>query len=775
MLAARNYRKQDAYHENFLRAVAEREKNERNQPRRKKWSSERSAANRKLLEKVVTFNAKLSEESLINVAGVLKKWQSYCKIVNLGDWERMLVEIRPAIAMDFCRFICEDCKITASSSLHLYFRQLQQLYTRHAGIFMDRNVANSVRQHIDINLVPEYGLRPPNVNGKPVVSVAELRVILTFNMAYDTTVFPGERHRLQLAACYLIQCYTGARPAELVKAERKRPKGTSKEKLFTSMAIMASKDSTDDSSDDTSSSSENPFPAARITRGRPKALCYEDINMMLVRHPTTGRVLPAMSIRFTHHKGSDNKLKPTTFFFTATNKLLFCSVSIIMALALDDGAFAAENITDAASVLKLGIPAGKSSQPLRWKASKLKIPVFRKFERNGQLSEEEAMLYSKYSFDLGNQSENAGFEIRWTSKVFRRGASNAANGNAPDPVRDQMMRHNPGSTTFSGAYLNEQVNFDLQNTFLEEETEDELYKLFAHVSLTRDPRAHRDMIPQHIWDRLAPDPEITKLEQERAILKRGQHRIQGSDDEVQIRILTEDIRRMRTQREAKIVKQFRQDYFYNKPTQDIEQQAGGGMDEEYPSPEVDLEIIERARLAEALCNQPDDMTFDEITELRLKAIDFMMALCARRETVKRNRIRQRAKATTAVQIDPLKQESEQRDYPLLMDPRECPDCIGDERLVEAQRRFRYSRPEVRNNHFEKHHLEERETAERRRDGIQCKHPECKEEKFKTVDHFRAHVSTVHGVQLRTSESVRKKRHADDRNRQMRSSKKHRGS
>ena len=45
-------------------------------------------------------------------------------------------------------------------------------------------------------------------------------------------------------------------------------------------------------------------------RGRPKALCYEDILLMIVRHPKTGRAIPAMAIKFVHHKGCDNKPKP---------------------------------------------------------------------------------------------------------------------------------------------------------------------------------------------------------------------------------------------------------------------------------------------------------------------------------------------------------------------------------------------------------------------------------------------------------------------------------
>jgi len=74
------------------------------------------------------------------------------------------------------------------------------------------------------------------------------------------------------------------------------------------------------------------------------------------------------------------------------------------------------------------------------------------------------------------------------------------------------MRHDPRFATFYGAYINEIAEFHLQNAFLEEETEDKLFKMFAHVSLTRDPRATRDMVPKEIWDNLPPDPGIAAWE-----------------------------------------------------------------------------------------------------------------------------------------------------------------------------------------------------------------------------------------------------------------------
>jgi hypothetical protein len=106
---------------------------------------------------------------------------------------------------------------------------------------------------------------------------------------------------------------------------------------------------------------------------------------------------------------------------------MFCAVSVILALALDDDAFAASSLKDASAVFGSKPPLCKESTPLRWKASKLKTPVFRRYRR-ATLSEHEAMLYSKLRDDMGKQSLESGFEKKWTPRFARRGAGNAANG-----------------------------------------------------------------------------------------------------------------------------------------------------------------------------------------------------------------------------------------------------------------------------------------------------------------------------------------------------------
>ncbi|KAJ2997766.1 hypothetical protein NUW58_g542 [Xylaria curta] len=453
-----------------------------------------------------------------------------------------------------------------------------------------------------------------------------------------------------------------------------------------------------------------------LGRGRPKALCYEDIQMMVVRHPVTGRCIPAMAIKFVYYKGADNKPKPTIFYFSPTRKLIFCAVSTILSLALHDKAFDAPSLTNASAIFSKKPPRSQQCIPLGWKESMLKTPVFRRY-RGASLSGAEAMLYSKLRDDIGQQSLDSGHEKRWTPRFARRGAANAANGDAPDSVRDQMMRHDPQFVTFHRAYLNEIANFDLQNAFLEEEKESQLFRLFAHVSLTRDPRATADMVPEEVWANLAPDPEIVELEKERARLKQDHYRIEGHKEEEKIRKLSNEIRIKRAQRDRQVVREYREHYFYHRPTWDIGGRARGEEEEEYVEPAINVSIPGRAKLAEILCQQLDNLTEDAILQQRIEVIDLMVALCDKRETVKRDRIQHRAKACPPIKTESVEPGPDPDDFPLLMHAAQCPDCIGDERLSLEERAFTYCRPHVMNDHFDNQHLVRREQAEQSEDKI----------------------------------------------------------
>lgn len=476
-----------------------------------------------------------------------------------------------------------------------------------------------------------------------------------------------------------------------------------------------------------------------------------------------------------------------------------------MALALHDEAFDGSNLVNATSILRDTKVSGQmQSISLRWKKSKLKCPVFRQIQR-GVLSDSKAMPYSKLNYDMGRQSLDAGFEKAWTPRFARRGAANAADGesfaslydcayceapqssrfplycalltqsatgDAPDTVRDQLMRHDPRFVTFFNSYLNENARFDLQNAFLEEEKQEKLFKMFAFVSLTRDPRAVRNMVPAKVWETTPPNPVIEELEAERAALKQDGYRIDGNPNEGRIRKLTQTIRTKRAEREKQIVKQYREYYFYHKPTWDIEAQARGDDEEEFEEPSIDVAIPERARLADIFCHQPIGLSEEEILTLRIEAIDLMVSLCDKRETPKGSDSRQATRIDSLIKQESPEPEPEPEfgsglsDFPLLLDATQCPDCIGDDRLPLEERTFRWCRTTVRNDHFDDQHLPARESIEKSGGSIRCLHSECKETVFVHLDHFRSHVFTVHGVSLRTSQQVEQRRLRKVKRRQM---------
>ncbi len=184
--------------------------------------------------------------------------------------------------------------------------------------------------------------------------------------------------------------------------------------------------------------------AETLGRGRPKALCYEDIVLMVVRHPVIGENVHVMAVKFIHYKGADNKLKPyvfvltpcvcslsdvcrTIFFFTPTRRLIFCLVTIIISIAVHSGAFDAPSLTTVKSVFGVKNSGLIQCTQLRWKKDWLKRPVFCRLH-GPEISEHEALQYSSLRNHLRQQSLDAGQEKAMEPKDFCCGAANEANG-----------------------------------------------------------------------------------------------------------------------------------------------------------------------------------------------------------------------------------------------------------------------------------------------------------------------------------------------------------
>lgn len=103
----------------------------------------------------------------------------------------------------------------------------------------------------------------------------------------------------------------------------------------------------------------------------------------------------------------------TIFWLRTTKALIFCPVSIIIAIALHDDAFDSEHLTEASRVFQLGTWGATQCTVLRWKRSMLKVPLFR-------------MKYHTLRDDLKRETLEMGYELYWTSKHFRRATANGA-------------------------------------------------------------------------------------------------------------------------------------------------------------------------------------------------------------------------------------------------------------------------------------------------------------------------------------------------------------
>lgn len=136
------------------------------------------------------------------------------------------------------------------------------------------------------------------------------------------------------------------------------------------------------------------------------------------------------------------------------------------------------------------------------------------------------------------------------------------------------MRHNPNSAVYNGAYINERVPFDVLSAVLERPSADGILRMLTHMSLMRDPRAPVH-VPDDVFAALPSDLYIVDLEQQRAQLKAGAYRIQGTEVEAQVRRFTAEIDMARTRQRNIISEEYRADYFRRRSLEDIERQNSG--------------------------------------------------------------------------------------------------------------------------------------------------------------------------------------------------------
>jgi hypothetical protein len=145
-------------------------------------------------------------------------------------------------------------------------------------------------------LTKRYNL-DTSVKTKPVQGVDDLLLALCYHWSKDTSVFPNERQRLQLPTIQLFAAYTGCRPAELVEPTRNTKRNKNLD--WQDPHPWDNPDDSDYREDDESQSEPR----------RSKAICYEDIRLVLLKSNGVRPEL-AMELTLSYHKGYERKPKP---------------------------------------------------------------------------------------------------------------------------------------------------------------------------------------------------------------------------------------------------------------------------------------------------------------------------------------------------------------------------------------------------------------------------------------------------------------------------------
>ncbi|PQE10708.1 hypothetical protein CJF30_00011443 [Rutstroemia sp. NJR-2017a BBW] len=170
--------------------------------------------------------------------------------------------------------------------------------------------------------------------------------------------------------------------------------------------------------------------------------------------------------------------------------------------------------------------------------------------------------------------------------------------NSSDAVRDLVMRHDPFTGVFNGAYINNIVRFNVQDSFLESEISDDgLTRAFTHMSIRCNPGVPKEVPTEMMNSLLAADPDVVNLERQ---FKKLYAQIKGDYKFIRcapktIRMQYEDLRKnlMNAKKSLKdeIEKEFRKDYFFRVHNEMMKQQLHRQSSKTVGDKEEDTPII----------------------------------------------------------------------------------------------------------------------------------------------------------------------------------------
>ncbi|KFA53220.1 hypothetical protein S40293_10032 [Stachybotrys chartarum IBT 40293] len=105
-------------------------------------------------------------------------------------------------------------RIRKRSTVHAYKRMLFQVYRKSVGYDFNKLANDEINDYINGYLIIKYNL-DTSIKEKPVMNVDDVYLVQHHLWVHDSSVFPDERQRIQLALLILIQAYTATRPRVL--------------------------------------------------------------------------------------------------------------------------------------------------------------------------------------------------------------------------------------------------------------------------------------------------------------------------------------------------------------------------------------------------------------------------------------------------------------------------------------------------------------------------------------------------------------------------------
>jgi hypothetical protein len=331
---------------------------------------------------------------------------------------------------------------------------------------------------------------------------------------------------------------------------------------------------------------------------------------------------------------------------------------------------------------------------------------------------------------------------------------------ASDAVRDQIARHNPAGGVFNSSYLNEVVNFNSQDAYLESDvSEDGLTRAFAHMSLRCHPGAPSGVPSDLLRQLLIADPEIASLGREFNELHNQIKATYGFINRAPREKIQEHKHLQQRLRNAKksltdeLDAAYRRDYFFRVHNEMMKMSLNqSAIEEPDDEPMVQHELEERNQLQVVLCDFSRDLTSQEIVSRKVTAVTLFIALASRRVCQTHQPRRSLVDCKDLIKQEypslappPLPQPDP---FPLVCEKTQCIVCLGDTRLTDKERTRKFSRVSHMMTHVERQHLGKLLPGEK----PVCRHPQCSPGGrglfFDEIMYFKSHVARVHKINLR---------------------------